>query len=55
MDVAHFRQKAAQCRRLAAALAPNDETRERLLKLAAEYEATAESLASTPPPGTSTA
>ena len=41
MDAAHFKQKVAQCRRLADLLRPGDPTREALLKLAEEYDTAA--------------
>jgi hypothetical protein len=42
MDPEHRKEKAAQCRRLASYLSQGDATREALLKLAEEYESTAE-------------
>jgi hypothetical protein len=42
MDPEHRKGKAAKCRRLASSLSPGDPTREALLKLAEEYESTAE-------------
>jgi len=41
MDATQFSQRAALCRRLAGYLVPGDSTRERLLKLAEEYETAA--------------
>ena len=42
MDSTQFRERAALCRRLANYLVPGDSTREKLLKLAEEYETAAE-------------
>ena len=45
MDCAtEFRERATHCRRLADYLVPGDPTREKLLKLAEEYETAAEEL-----------
>ena len=42
MDPEYRKEKAAKCRRLASWLSPGDPTRQALLKLAEEYESTAE-------------
>ena len=45
MDVLDCQQKAAQCRRIAGALLPNDPAYKLLLKMAKEYEVRAEQVA----------
>jgi hypothetical protein len=45
MDVLACQQKAAQCRRIAGALLPNDPAYKLLLKMAKEYEVMAEQVA----------
>jgi hypothetical protein len=44
MNAAQLKERAAQCRRLAAALAPGDPARVKLLELADEYETALERL-----------
>ena len=55
MDVLDCQQKAAQCRRIAGALLPNDPAYKLLLKMAKEYEVRAEQVADRRPQDLATA